>query len=188
MCRSVGTVPCILGLVWRRFRPKSGSKSQISGRILTSFPGPSSSAESGWQDRAINEGEHSLQDAKYCFRSPGRVPGPAFSAQLAGPPNRGQWGPYRPLKGSKGPRKLLRIRPEIFYVDQELGLKRSQTTPKIPGTVPTDRHTTIPNDSGPIPACFDDGPKLLNCEIAQPRGQAARGSTRSFLKLRGRIS
>ncbi len=36
------------------------------------------------------------------------------------------------------------------------------------GTVPTNRHTTIPNDSGPISACFDDDPKLLNCVIAQP--------------------
>ena len=50
-----------------------------------------------------------------------------------------------------------------------MGLKQGQTKPKIYGTVPTDRHTTSPNDSGPIPACFDDGPKLLNCEIAQPR-------------------
>ncbi len=50
-----------------------------------------------------------------------------------------------------------------------MGLKRSQTKPKTPGTVPTDRHTTIPNDSGPISACFDDDPKLLHCEIAQPR-------------------
>jgi hypothetical protein len=31
VCRSVGTVPYILGLVWRRFRPKSGSKSKIPG-------------------------------------------------------------------------------------------------------------------------------------------------------------
>ena len=69
----------------------------------------------------------------------------------------------------KGPRKLLRIRPGIFDFEPELGLKRSQTKPKIPGTVPTDRHTTIPNDYGTISACFDDDPKLLNCEIAQPR-------------------
>ncbi len=30
------------------------------------------------------------------------------------------------------------------------------------------RHTTIPNDYGPISACFGDDPTLLNCEIAQP--------------------
>ncbi len=35
--------------------------------------------------------------------------------------------------------------------------------------VPTNWHTTIPNDSGTISACFDEVPKLLNCEIAQPR-------------------
>ena len=41
----VGTVPDILGLVWPSFRPKSGPKSQISGRILKSVRGPFSSAE-----------------------------------------------------------------------------------------------------------------------------------------------
>ncbi len=69
----------------------------------------------------------------------------------------------------KGPRTLLRIRPEIFVFEPDLGLKLGQTQPKIPGTVPTNRHTTIPNDSGPISACFDGDPKLLNCEIAQAR-------------------
>ena len=68
----------------------------------------------------------------------------------------------------KGPGKLLRIRPRIFDFEPDLGLKLGQTKPKISGTVPTNRHTTIPNDSGPISACFDDDPKLLNCEIAQP--------------------
>ena len=38
----------------------------------------------------------------------------------------------------------------------------------MPGAVPTNRHKPIPIDSGPISACFDDDPKLLNCEIAQP--------------------
>ncbi len=47
VCRFVGTVPDILGLVWPSFRPKSGSKSKISGRILKSFRGPFSSAEAG---------------------------------------------------------------------------------------------------------------------------------------------
>ncbi len=50
-----------------------------------------------------------------------------------------------------------------------MGLKRRQTKPKINGTVPTNRHTTIPNDDGPISASFDDDPKRPNCEIAQPR-------------------
>jgi hypothetical protein len=45
------------------------------------------------------------------------------------------------------------------------GLKRGQTKPKVSGTV---RQETIPNDSGRISACFDDDPKLSNCEIAQP--------------------
>ncbi len=59
----------------------------------------------------------------------------------------------------KGPRTLLRIRPGIFDFEPDLGLKRRQTKPKIHGTVPTDRRTTIPKDSGPTssgsrPACF----------------------------------
>ena len=50
-----------------------------------------------------------------------------------------------------------------------MGLKLGQSKPTMPGTVPTDRHTTIPIDSGPIPAAlFDDDPELLNSEIAQP--------------------
>ncbi len=34
VCRSVDTVPDILGLAWPRFRAKSGSKSKIPARIL----------------------------------------------------------------------------------------------------------------------------------------------------------
>ncbi len=51
-------------------------------------------------------------------------------------------------------------------VEPDLGPRLSKTIPKIPGTVPTNGHATIPNDSGPISACFGDDPKLLNCEIA----------------------
>ncbi len=44
VCRSVGTVPGILGLVWLRFRPNSGSKSKTPVRILKSCRGSFSSA------------------------------------------------------------------------------------------------------------------------------------------------
>jgi hypothetical protein len=80
---------------------------------------------------------------------------------------------------SKGPRKLSRIRPEIFDFEPELGLQRRQTKPKIPGMVPTDRHTTIPNDYGPISSCFDDDPS----ETFRLRDSSAE-ETR---KLRGEI-
>jgi hypothetical protein len=40
VCRFVGTVPDILGLLWPKFRPKSGSNSKISGRILKTCRGP----------------------------------------------------------------------------------------------------------------------------------------------------
>ncbi len=43
--RFVGTVPDNSGLVFPSFRPKSGSKSKIPGRILKSCRGPFSSAE-----------------------------------------------------------------------------------------------------------------------------------------------
>ncbi len=46
-CRCVGTVPDILGLVWPSFRTNSGSKSEVSGRILNNFGGRFSSAEGG---------------------------------------------------------------------------------------------------------------------------------------------
>ncbi len=68
----------------------------------------------------------------------------------------------------KGPRTFLRIQQEIFDFESDLGLKLGQTQPPKSGTVPTNRHTTIPNDSGPISVCFDDDPKLVNCEVAQP--------------------
>ncbi len=45
VCRSVRAVPCILGLIWRRFGPKPDSKSKIFGQIHQRFPGPFSSAE-----------------------------------------------------------------------------------------------------------------------------------------------
>ncbi len=61
----------------------------------------------------------------------------------------------------EGPRKLQRIRPGIFEFEPKLGLKLSQTEPKISGTVPTNRHATIPNNSGPISASFDYDPKLV---------------------------
>ncbi len=40
VCRFVGTVPDIVGLVWPSFRRKSGSKSKIVGRILQTCQGP----------------------------------------------------------------------------------------------------------------------------------------------------
>ncbi len=51
------------------------------------------------------------------------------------------------------------------------------TKPKTPGTVPTKRRTTIPNDSGPIPVCFDDDPKLVNSGIAKTSLRLAHGAT-----------
>ncbi len=59
-------------------------------------------------------------------------------------------------------------RKSVFDFEPDLGLKLGKLKPKRFGTVPTNRHTTIPNESGPISACFDDDPKLLDCEIAQP--------------------
>ncbi len=70
------------------------------------------------------------------------------------------------------------VRPEIFDFETDLGLKLGQTKPDISGTAPTNCYTTIPNDSGPNSACFDDDPKLLKCEIAQlAPGRAATEST-----------
>ncbi len=59
----------------------------------------------------------------------------------------------------KRPRKLLRIRPGIFDFEPDLGLKLGHPRHKISGTVPTNRHTRVSNDSELILACFDDDPK-----------------------------
>ncbi len=82
----------------------------------------------------------------------------------------GRPGSSRPVNPENG----LRIRPGIFDFEPDLGLKLDQTEPKISGTVPISLQTTIPNDSGPISACFDGDPKLINCEIAQPLSSAGQ--------------
>ena len=84
---------------------------------------------------------------------------------LEGPGDPGYtWEPDTPGPLSaalKGPRTLLRIRLGIFDFEPDLGLKLGHTKPKISGTVPANRHTTIPSDSGLISACFDNDQKLL---------------------------
>jgi hypothetical protein len=53
---------------------------------------------------------------------------------------------------------------------------------------PTNRHTKIPNDSCPNSACFDDYPKLLHCEIAQPNPWGSSGAGRGPRSFgRGRL-
>ncbi len=59
----------------------------------------------------------------------------------------------------KGPRTLVRIRAEVVESEPDLGLKLGQTKPKISCTIPTNGHTTIPNESGPISGSFFDDPK-----------------------------
>ncbi len=81
----------------------------------------------------------------------------------------------------KGPRQILGIRHEIMDFEPDLGLKLAQTKPKISGTAPTNRHTTIPNDSGSISACFDDDPKLVNCEVLDVTQYCFRGGPISVL-------
>ncbi len=49
----------------------------------------------------------------------------------------------------------------IFDFEPDSGPKLGETEPKITGTVPTNRHTTIPNDFGTISAGFDDGAELV---------------------------
>ncbi len=69
----------------------------------------------------------------------------------------------------KRPREVLRIRPEIFNVDPDLGLKLRQTKQHIwHGT-----HKPAHSDSERFWAdfgVFRRRSETLNCEIAQPRG------------------
>ncbi len=47
--------------------------------------------------------------------------------------------------------------------------KPDEAKPKMPGEVPTNRLKPSPIDFDPVSGCFNHDPKLLNCEIAQPR-------------------
>ena len=78
----------------------------------------------------------------------------------------------------KESRTFLRIRPQIVEFEADLGLKLGQTKPKIYGTVPTNRHTAIPNDSVPISECFDDDPILKTVRYF---GQDSKGSRDGLL-------
>ncbi len=61
----------------------------------------------------------------------------------------------------KGPRTLFKDPTEILHFAPDFGLKLGQTNPKISGTVPTHRRTTISNDSEPISACLEDDRKFI---------------------------
>ncbi len=94
--------------------------------------------------------------ARPCQRAPREV----RTGQAAGSAFR------QPLGSAKRAPKLFRIRPEIFDVDPDLGLKLGQTKPEISGALPTNRHTAIPNDSGPssgnLPEAFSrEGKRFL---------------------------
>jgi hypothetical protein len=75
VCRSVGAVPDILGSVWRSFRPKSGSESKISGRILNISRGLFSSAESGSGRRVADLVSDLTAELEIVFRTPGSLQG-----------------------------------------------------------------------------------------------------------------
>ncbi len=84
----------------------------------------------------------------------------------------------------KRPRKLERIRPKILEFEPDLYLKFGRTKTETSGTVPTNRHTTIPNYSGPISACFGDDPKLVNLRL---RTYLPRGPPGAYLSSGPRI-
>jgi hypothetical protein len=60
----------------------------------------------------------------------------------------------------KGPRQLLRIRPEIFDFEPGLGLKRGQTKPTYPARCPQTGRQQLRTIMARISACFEDDPKL----------------------------
>ncbi len=70
------------------------------------------------------------------------------------------------------PRQMLGIWLEIFYFEPDLGLKLGQTKPNISGTVPTNRHTTIPNDSGQISACLDYDQQLFKLRVSRVKDRS----------------
>ncbi len=102
VCWFVGNVPAILGFVWPSFRPKSGSKSKIPGRLLQRFRGPSSSAElcagTGWSTGAAHRNEV-LEAGRQCIEKNGDEKGRPTNVRRHR--NRPLW--YRGLCGM-GPR------------------------------------------------------------------------------------
>ncbi len=46
--------------------------------------------------------------------------------------------------------------------------KPDEAKPKMPESVPANKHKAIPIDFEPVSGCFNHNPKLVNCEIAQP--------------------
>jgi hypothetical protein len=74
----------------------------------------------------------------------------------------------------QGPRKRSKILPGIFDFEPDLGRKLGQAQ--------NIRHVT-----GPISACFDEDPKLLNCEIAQPRSRSGAWGDPRHVVLRVRL-
>ncbi len=90
VCRFVGTVPCILGLALRSYRPKSDSKSKISGRILKSF-------------RALSAEAENIRSQIYVVLGPGSLGpdlGPISSALRPKPPPEA----LRPFSSALGPK------------------------------------------------------------------------------------
>ncbi len=85
-----------------------------------------------------------------------------------------------PSRLSKGGPENVYIRPEIFNFEPELGLKLGQNKPTTSGTAHTDRHITMPSDSGPMSVCFHDGPKLLHCEMRSSAEPWSPGNTCSW--------
>ncbi len=73
------------------------------------------------------------------------------------------------------PQKLLRFRPGIFDFDPDVALKLGHTKPKISGSVPTKRRSQRSRTILGRFRCFNDDPKLLNCEIPQP-SDACKGA------------
>ncbi len=64
---------------------------------------------------------------------------------------------HRPEQGPE----IVKDPPRIFDFERDLGLTGRKTKPKLHGKVLTNRSTTIPDDAGPMPSCFDDDAKLL---------------------------
>ncbi len=120
-----------------------------------------------------------LQDANAASCTAPAVPEPHdalqgyFSKQEVVHPAEGEpatGDPARTRLSNRGQEKLVRIRPGIVDLRPKAVPKPDETTPKMPGAVPTNRHAPIPIDFGPVSTCFDHDPKLSNCEIAQPSG------------------
>ena len=141
------------------------------------IPGGHTRGPQGPQDRQRDRNRQDFRlDLKLSWPPPIRATWVGASGQEIWLPRRvsAKAFPER-IRPKSGPGKLLRIRPDMVDYSGRMcmTLQNKPNLTKDTRHATAKRRKTMPSDSGSVPACFDHGPKLFNCEIAQPRMKGA---------------